>query len=508
MALPGNELSTVAIKGDFLLPDRLGRKSKVEDFERGGVALNNPTDGLDVRDWRIRILGTIARLGPYPEGPEIDLFFDAGMTEISLAFDQNMRPAVAYIANGVTKLFWYDTALAAQTTTSFGGGLRTPFLTLDDKRASQSSANDILFFYLVGTTLRYRMQRERYQTERTIYTGLLPNAQIKRVGMGTNLRLHIEIGNAGVKNPRVGGISAVEQQGADVFVSSGFVRVSGFVAAVDGPDSFASSGTVVFFPRSGSLSATESAPDVFTSTGKAPASGLLAAVEAANDAFASTGAAASAGSTVLLLHFDGTNGQTTTTDSSPVGNTISMAGKTLSTAQAKFGSASSGQWTGVEGPITLPWSSNFGFPGDLTFEGWIYMTSGSFTKTIFETYRGTGGLALRVSGSRWLELVVNGGTSGSLTHSGVTLPLNAWAHVALCRSAGVFSIYSEGTKFGTTLTDATNYTPSGATSVAIGSQTGSGPNPFIGFIDEWRVTKGAALYSASFTPPTAAFPNT
>ncbi len=42
---------------------------------------------------------------------------------------------------------------------------------------------------------------------------------------------------------------------------------------------------------------------------------------------------------------------------------------------------------------------------------------------------------------------------------------------------------------------------------AIGTQISTGTNNFNGYIDEFRITKGFARYTASFTPPDLAFPD-
>jgi hypothetical protein len=43
--------------------------------------------------------------------------------------------------------------------------------------------------------------------------------------------------------------------------------------------------------------------------------------------------------------------------------------------------------------------------------------------------------------------------------------------------------------------------------IVIGAKQDTGVERFNGFIDDLRITKGIARYTANFTPPTAPFPD-
>ena len=202
MSLPNNRLASENLPSLLLTPDTLGRQQdRTVDFERGGAGLNDPSQGLDVQNWRARIVGEDVFVGIHPGGAETKVITVAGITEVSLAFDQNMRPSLAYIANGAAKLYWYDSSLPGQTTTTVGACIRSPFITLDDKRDGVTAQSDILMFYFRESGLYYRQQRERFGFERLLASFVSNTLWISRAGMNSALRMQIEVQGADLSRP-------------------------------------------------------------------------------------------------------------------------------------------------------------------------------------------------------------------------------------------------------------------------------------------------------------------
>jgi len=195
MSLPLDALAPdlVGAPGALLAPDDIGRPTRVQDYELGGVALNDASLGLQYQKWRLRLLGTDLRLSPEPYTAETTIIIAAGITECSLAFDQNMNVSVAYVALNQAYLYWYDTALANYTTTTLDVDVRSPFLTLDDKRDGTNNRNDVLLFYIRTNRLCYRQQRDRYTIERTLAWFDGSQVTIKKAGMNDGLRMQIEL---------------------------------------------------------------------------------------------------------------------------------------------------------------------------------------------------------------------------------------------------------------------------------------------------------------------------
>ena len=216
----------------------------------------------------------------------------------------------------------------------------------------------------------------------------------------------------------------------------------------------------------------------------------------------------------LLCHFDSINSAGRFIDNSSNNFTItSSGGAGLSTSQYKFGGASA-YFDGSGDYLSSPSTSNFAFgTGDFTIECWVYKIAGSETG-ILQISSTAGGLQSNYNTTLVIyTTTVNnnvGIASNNTNHTSTafTNTVNTWNHYALVRSSGVTKLYFNGnlvTDIGTSgaITDTTNYT---GTYLAIGGYY-STTYLWNGYIDELRITKGIARYTANFTPQSFAFPN-
>lgn len=190
MALPENILSTVPIKGKYLYPDNLDSSALIS-YELGGIGLNNPSKGLQYQVWTCEYISGRVRLSAPNQVSSIDIFEAPDITELSLAFDQNMRPFIAYMQADTAKFYWYDTLTAQAIHTDLPAGSICPCACLDDKRSMQVSASDIILAYIRNRTLYMRRQRDRYGVEYSLATPI--DAKLLKIGMTNKNRLQFKL---------------------------------------------------------------------------------------------------------------------------------------------------------------------------------------------------------------------------------------------------------------------------------------------------------------------------
>ena len=163
-------VSNDALQRTYLTPDS-NEAAYLIDYELGGVALNDPSQGLRVKTWTLQLVGDDVTI--YADDvAATTLFTRTGITEISLAFDQNMRPFVAFVQDGQAKYWWYDTAEGAQVFSDLAAGAVTPRCCIDDKRPTENGTSDIILAYVLNNDVYFRAQRDRFTVEYLLKSGI------------------------------------------------------------------------------------------------------------------------------------------------------------------------------------------------------------------------------------------------------------------------------------------------------------------------------------------------
>lgn len=211
--------------------------------------------------------------------------------------------------------------------------------------------------------------------------------------------------------------------------------------------------------------------------------------------------------TKLLLHLNGTNGATTFPDASASAHTFSAAGNAkISTAQSKFGGSSlltdgSGDWLNGDG------SADFAFgTGDFTVDFWVYLNAVAANLFMYDSRpASTNGIypTIGLNGSSKWTFYTNSGYQ--INDTGSAPSTSTWYHVALSRAGTSTRLFIGGTQVGSTYSDSNNYL-NGASRPRIGADGFDGTiGPVNGYIQEVRVSKGIARWTANFTPPTSPY---
>lgn len=200
MALPESQFTDEPVEGAFLAPDDRARTSLLVDYELAGIGIGDPSQGLQYQVWEARVAGGVIQTRPESGGAWTDITSASDITEIALAFDQNMRPQVAYMAGGVCRFYWYDADSAAYVTSSFPGAT-SPVVAMDDKRAAEVGLNDVVLFYLLDGRVIYRRQRDRYGVAYDMEAVPDDTTRIIRWGMTDQLRFQLEFGDDPVAGP-------------------------------------------------------------------------------------------------------------------------------------------------------------------------------------------------------------------------------------------------------------------------------------------------------------------
>ena len=217
----------------------------------------------------------------------------------------------------------------------------------------------------------------------------------------------------------------------------------------------------------------------------------------------------------LLLPFDGSNGATSTSDSSNSSQSVTFNNSAeISTTQSKFGGSSLSCPDGLTSDVSTSWNAMPTGTEDFTIETWVYLldrTGGGRNETSFGIWgnRNTSGsdniqLYVGYPDANMLAFLINDTDMQVTTTWNYTSNLNAWHHIALTRASNTFKLFVDGTQVGTTTSTATMTRSYSDLFIGSSGHTWSTVRCLRGFIDGFRITRGTARYTSAFTAPSSA----
>ena len=207
--------------------------------------------------------------------------------------------------------------------------------------------------------------------------------------------------------------------------------------------------------------------------------------------------------TLLLLHGD------LLYDASMYERSINNDGVSISTNQSKFGDSS--LFFDGSSRLFIPDTINFGVD-DFTIEWWEYCTSSTVGARFCSSYTGLypsdltttcGGILIgyngvHVSASDRLDFGDTWTVIPGLTMMSITTM--EWVHWAFVRYGTTLSSYRNGVLFESTpIPGSIHYDT--VHPMVIGDYRLYDTDPFVGYIDEFRISK-VARWTSNFTPPT------
>ena len=187
-------------------------------------------------------------------------------------------------------------------------------------------------------------------------------------------------------------------------------------------------------------------------------------------------------------------------DNTGKNNLETVGNAQIDTSVKKYGTGSM-EFDGTGDYCVLPSNPNLALgSGDFTIEMWLYSTATGAAQNILDARLSSTGYTIQKAATN--EIYFYSEVAAS-TIVEAALTANQWVHVAIVRSSGTITLYLDGTSADTGA-NTSNYTSQIA---VIGARFSKDQQYYTGYIDDFRITKGVARYTAAFTPPTAAFPD-
>ena len=219
--------------------------------------------------------------------------------------------------------------------------------------------------------------------------------------------------------------------------------------------------------------------------------------------------------TTSLITTNGSTGiNTTFTDSSSNSHTITTNGNVNQSSFSPYRHGGySAYFDGTGDYLRVPNSANFDFPSDFTLEFWINFDNASWPSYLDITGNANNGAYIGSGRGGWIASYYDSSStikfsyqynsSWVFEHSFVLsagLEPDQWYHMAFTRESNSLKCFLNGQQLGSTITESTSIVSGEPLDIGTGyNNTGT---KVTGYITDYRIVQGTAVYTSAFTAPT------
>lgn len=160
------------------------KKTGLVDYEKGGVALGDSSEGLNKYNWELNVVSNTKAMLHREGITPIQVFtYPSKPLDVAFCFDQSMNVVLAWQDKDFNLyLRRYNSATNSFQVLNLGIG-KCPRLTLDEKRSEFISNSDVILAYITNKSLVYRVQREGFNTIHVVEEEMLASQRLARIGV-------------------------------------------------------------------------------------------------------------------------------------------------------------------------------------------------------------------------------------------------------------------------------------------------------------------------------------
>lgn len=139
-----------------------GERDQLIDFEQGGIALNDGSEGTDVQLWSGIYLDGGFRLSA-PSVAATTVYSTPNVTRFAFSFDQNMQPVLAWMDPAGSHVRFFANTGHFQVLDLETGAVNV-CMSADTNDPRSTIIRNVILAYNVGDALMARVQVESYAT--------------------------------------------------------------------------------------------------------------------------------------------------------------------------------------------------------------------------------------------------------------------------------------------------------------------------------------------------------